>query len=491
MRICSTRSENHAVTAPEAVLAGIAPDGGLYVPDDFSELHLNPADALVMSAIDISAAVVGRLLPGFDSMHALIERAYRGKFETDDLTPVVNVGDAFVLELFRGPTSAFKDVALSVLPHLICASREKLGVTDEIAILAATSGDTGKAALEGFHDVPGTRIIVFYPDGGVSDVQRAQMVTQQGSNVRVCAIKCNFDDAQTGVKEIFASNRCEGWAEKAGVRLSSANSINLGRLAPQVAYYYKAYADLVLTGSIALGDEVNFVVPTGNFGDILAGEFARRMGLPVAKLICASNANNVLTDFIRTGRYDRRRPFHKTISPSMDILVSSNLERYLYLASGGDTKLVARLMGALKDEGAYQAPEMLVDAMHRRFGAYCASDAMCAQVIRRVWDEQRYLLDPHTAVAWSAMEQFRAEADNGLVTVVLATASPYKFSRDVLKSISGMEIANGFEAMDALAARTGVPVPQNLAALRDRKPRFTDCIEKDAMLSYVQKAVQV
>ena len=212
MRICSTRSENHAVTAPEAVLAGIAPDGGLYVPDDFSELHLNPADALVMSAIDISAAVVGRLLPGFDSMHALIERAYRGKFETDDLTPVVNVGDAFVLELFRGPTSAFKDVALSVLPHLICASREKLGVTDEIAILAATSGDTGKAALEGFHDVPGTRIIVFYPDGGVSDVQRAQMVTQQGSNVRVCAIKGNFDDAQTGVKEIFASNRCEGWA---------------------------------------------------------------------------------------------------------------------------------------------------------------------------------------------------------------------------------------------------------------------------------------
>lgn len=490
MKICSTRSEAHAVTAPEAVLSGIAPDGGLFVPDDFSELHLNPADTLAMSAVDISAAVTGRLLPGFDSMHALIERAYRGKFDTSELTPVVCAGDTFVLELFHGPTAAFKDVALSVLPQLICASREKLGVTDEIAILAATSGDTGKAALEGFHDVPGTKIIVFYPDGGVSDVQRAQMVTQQGSNVRVCAIKGNFDDAQTGVKAIFASNRREGWAERNGVRLSSANSINLGRLAPQVAYYFKAYADLVLTGSIALGDEVNFAVPTGNFGDILAGEFARRMGLPVGKLICASNANNVLTDFIRTGRYDRRRPFHKTISPSMDILVSSNLERYLYLASGGDTKLVAHLMGALQDEGAYQAPESLVDSMHRRFGAYCASDAMCARVIRRVWEEKHYLLDPHTAVAWSAMEQFRAEADNGLTTVVLSTASPYKFSRDVLKSIAGTEIDDGFRAMDALHARTGVPVPESLAALRDRKVRFTDCVEKTEMLSYVQKAVQ-
>lgn len=492
MKICSTRSENHIATAPEAVLAGIAPDGGLYVPDDFSEIRLNPAETLTMSAVDISSAVVGRLLPGFgeSEMHALIESAYKNKFETDDLTPVVQAGSAYVLELFRGPTSAFKDVALSVLPRLITASKEKLGVTEDIVILTATSGDTGKAALEGFHDVPGTRIIVFYPDGGVSDVQRAQMVTQKGKNVRVCAIKGNFDDAQTGVKRIFASDRREGWAKESGVRLSSANSINLGRLAPQVAYYYKAYADLVLTGAIALGDEVNFVVPTGNFGDILAGEFARRMGLPVGKLICASNANNVLTDFIRTGCYDRRRAFHKTISPSMDILVSSNLERYLYLASGGDTKLVARLMTSLNDEGAYQAPESLVDAMHRRFGAYCASDAMCAHTIRRVWESERYLLDPHTAVAWSAMEQFRKEADNGLATVVLATASPYKFSRDVLESISGKVIENGFEAMDALNAMTGVPVPKNLAALRDQKARFTDCVEKGALLEYVQKAVK-
>ena len=268
MKYYSTRSGSTAATGPEAILRGIAPDGGLYTPLDFSGMQIRPADLLDMSAIEISATVVGKLFPDFapDEMNRLIERAYRGKFETDELTPVVPVGDHYVLELFRGPTSAFKDVALSVLPRLIVASREKLGVTDEIAILTATSGDTGKAALEGFRDVPGTRIVVFYPDGGVSDVQRAQMVTQQGANVRVCAIRGNFDDAQAGVKAIFADDEANGWAAKSGVRLSSANSINLGRLAPQVAYYFKSYADLVLTGAVTLGDEVNFVVPTGNFG---------------------------------------------------------------------------------------------------------------------------------------------------------------------------------------------------------------------------------
>lgn len=492
MTICSTRSNHCTASAPRAILEGIAPDGGLYVPDDFSELYLNPADTLTMSAVDISAAVVGKLLPEFgeSEMHALIEEAYRGKFETPDLTPVEKVGKSYVLELFRGPTSAFKDVALSVLPRLICASREKLGVQDEIVILTATSGDTGKAALEGFRDVPCTRIIVFYPNDGVSDVQRMQMVTQQGKNVRVCAIRGNFDDAQTGVKQIFASDCADHWANASGVQLSSANSINLGRLAPQVAYYYKAYSDLVLTGEISLGDKVNFVVPTGNFGDILAGEFARRMGLPVGKLICASNANNVLTDFLRTGRYDRRRTFHKTISPSMDILVSSNLERYLYLASGGNAKLVFELMQKLNTEGAYQAPDSLLAVMHKHFNAYCADDALCLNTIRRVWEKEHYLLDPHTAVAWSAMEQFRKENDNGLATVVLATASPYKFSRDVLKAISGKTVENGFEAMDALNAQTGVAVPENLASLRDRQMRFDDCIEKEDMLEYTQKAVK-
>lgn len=491
MKYFSTRNEKNTANGPEAVLKGLATDSGLYTPVDFSEMQIDLKSVLGMPAIEISAAVIGKLLPDFsqEEMRNLIEKAYAGKFETNDLTPVEKVGDAFVLELFRGPTSAFKDVALSVLPRLIVASREKLGVGDEIVILTATSGDTGKAALEGFRDVPGTRIVVFYPDGGVSDVQKAQMVTQEGANVRVCAIKGNFDDAQTGVKNIFGDDEQNHWAAESGARLSSANSINIGRLAPQVAYYFKAYADLVLTGEIALGDEVNFVVPTGNFGDILAGEFARRMGLPVAKLICASNANNVLTDFIRTGRYDRRREFFKTTSPSMDILVSSNLERYLFLASGCDFDLVRKLMEDLKKDGVYDVPQAVLETMRLHFEAYCAEDAEAGETIGRVWREHGYLLDTHTAVAWKAMEKFRAECDNGCATIVLSTASPYKFSKDVLRSICGDVPEDGFDAMEKLHELTQVPIPKNLAGLRGRKARFDDCIDRDAMNGYVRKAV--
>ena len=491
MKYFSTRSEKNTANGPEAILKGIAPDGGLYTPLDFSDMQIDVESMLGMSAVEISAAVIGRILPDFstEEMRALISAAYENRFETDELTPVEKVGDAYVLELFRGPTSAFKDVALSVLPRLISASREKLGVTDDIVILTATSGDTGKAALEGFRDVPGTRIIVFYPDGGVSDVQKAQMVTQEGGNVRVCAIRGNFDDAQTGVKNIFADDGRDRWAEKSGVRLSSANSINLGRLAPQVAYYFKAYVDLVLTGEVSLGDEVSFVVPTGNFGDILAGEFARRMGLPVAKLVCASNANNVLTDFIRTGRYDRRREFFKTISPSMDILVSSNLERYLFLASGGDFDLVAGLMADLREKGVYEAPKPLMETMQRRFAAYCATDAEAVEVIGRVWREHGYLLDPHTAVAWAAMEKYREETGDETCTVVLSTASPYKFPKDVLRAVGGEAPEDGFEAMDRLHELTGEPIPAKLSGLRGRKARFDDCIDAGEMCAYVQKAV--
>ena len=491
MKYFSTRSEKNTANGPEAILKGIAPDGGLYTPLDFSQMQIDVESMLGMSAVEISAAVIGRILPDFspEEMRALISAAYENRFETDELTPVEKVGDAYVLELFRGPTSAFKDVALSVLPRLIGASREKLGVTDEIVILTATSGDTGKAALEGFRDVPGTRIVVFYPNGGVSDVQKAQMVTQEGGNVRVCAIRGNFDDAQTGVKNIFADDGRDRWAEKSGVRLSSANSINLGRLAPQVAYYFKAYVDLVLTGGISLGDEVSFVVPTGNFGDILAGEFARRMGLPVAKLVCASNANNVLTDFIRTGCYDRRREFFKTISPSMDILVSSNLERYLFLASGGDFDLVAGLMAELKEKGVYVVPKPLMETMQRRFAAYCATDAEAVEVIGRVWREHGYLLDPHTAVAWAAMEKYREETGDETCTVVLSTASPYKFPKDVLRAVGGEAPEDGFEAMDRLYELTGEPIPAKLSGLRGRKARFDDCIDASNMCAYVQKAV--
>ena len=487
----STRSRSHTADATEAVLKGIAPDGGLYTPVDFDRMQVEVGALLNMSAVELSAEVIGKILNDFTpgEMRALIEAAYEGKFETEDLTPLEKVGDDFVLELFRGPTSAFKDVALSVLPRLITAAKAKLGVSEEIVILTATSGDTGKAALEGFHDVPGTRIIVFYPDGGVSDVQKAQMVTQAGGNVGVCAVKGNFDDAQTGVKNIFADDEQNHWAAAAGAWLSSANSINIGRLAPQVAYYFKAYCDLVLRGEIRLNDPVNFIVPTGNFGDILAGEFARRMGLPVAKLMCASNANNVLTDFIRTGVYDRRRAFYKTASPSMDILVSSNLERYLFLASGGDFDLVAKLMADLREKGVYTAPKALMDEMRAHFSAGCADDARALDAIGRVWNAHGYLLDTHTAVGWAVMEDFKAREDNGWVNVLLSTASPYKFSRDVLSAISDDRPESGFGAMDRLHEITGVPVPAALAALRTLPARFDDCVEKDAMLAYVQAQI--
>ena len=487
----STRSKQYTATSCEAVLKGIAPDGGLYTPMDFNRMQIDVGSLLSKNALEISAEVIGRILNDFSAgeMSALIQAAYEGKFTASDLTPVEKVGDDFVLELFHGPTSAFKDVALSVLPRLIIESKKKLGVTDEIVILTATSGDTGKAALEGFHDVEGTRIVVFYPDGGVSDVQKAQMVTQAGGNVGVCAVRGNFDDAQTGVKNIFADDERNHWSAERGARLSSANSINIGRLAPQVAYYFKAYCDLVLRGEIRLNDPVNFIVPTGNFGDILAGEFARRMGLPVARLVCASNANNVLTDFINTGVYDRRREFFKTASPSMDILISSNLERYLFLASGGDFDLVAGLMEDLRQKGVYTAPDALMGAMRDHFSAGCADDSRALDAIGRVWREYGYLMDTHTAVGWAVMEDFKAREDNGWVNVLLSTASPYKFSRDVLSAISDARPDSGFGAMDMLFKATNVPVPAPLAALRDLEQRFDDCVERGEMLDYVKSAL--
>lgn len=489
----STRSAAEQATAAEAIFRGIAPDGGLYTPTDFSNRQILLDEFLNLSAAQIAELTLARLLDGFSGaeLSAIVREGYAKKFETDDLTPVKDVGNAHVLELFRGPTCAFKDVALSLLPLLVTKARDKLGVKDEIVILTATSGDTGKAALQGFCDVPGTRIVVFYPEDGVSDVQKAQMVTQPGENVRVCAVKGNFDDAQTGVKQIFADDLKNRWAAKRGVCLSSANSINLGRLAPQVFYYYKAYADLVRRGAIRAGDPVNFVVPTGNFGDILAGEFARRMGLPVGRLICASNANNVLTDFIRTGVYDRRRPFHKTASPSMDILVSSNLERYLFLASGGDVQGVADCMRRLNEEGVYAAPEAVMQTMRPTFWAGYAADAAVYETIARVWREHGYLMDPHTAVAWNVMEQFRAETNDTAATVVLSTASPYKFSADVLRALGLPAQADGFAAMDALQAATGVPAPERLASLRTMPVRHRDCVEKAEMPVYVQRAVGV
>ena len=474
MDYISTRGQSPAVDSAQAVLSGLAPDGGLYMPRAIPAFDWQ--HCLALSAQQMSAAILSALLPDIPNMDALVKRAYTGKFETEDLTPTVPVGDFQVLELFRGPTSAFKDVALSMLPQLLTAAKQKKGIAQEIRILTATSGDTGKAALVGFQDVPGVSICVFYPFGGVSQVQRAQMVTQEGENVHVCAVEGNFDDAQTGVKNIFAA--CQGKALP--FLLSSANSINIGRLAPQIMYYFKSYADLLSRKVISLGDKVDFSVPTGNFGDILAGYLAKKLGLPVGRLICASNANNVLTDFLTTGVYDRRRPLLKTTSPSMDILVSSNLERLLYLLSG-DTALVAGLMKNLNEQGFYRVPDALLAAIQAEFAAGYCNDAQAEAVIGRVYREQGYLMDPHTACGWAAAETHRGDAP----TVVLSTASPYKFSTAVLTAIGADISGSEYDRMERMQTLTGIPIPPALAALRTKPERHTGVIAKEKMLEFV------
>ncbi len=474
MDYISTRGQSPAVDSAQAVLSGLAPDGGLYMPRAIPAFDWQ--HCLTLSAQQMSAAILSALLPDIPNMEALVKRAYTGKFETEDLTPTVPVGDFQVLELFRGPTSAFKDVALSMLPQLLTAAKQEKGITQEIRILTATSGDTGKAALVGFQDVPGVSICVFYPFGGVSQVQRAQMVTQEGENVHVCAVEGNFDDAQTGVKNIFAA--CQG--KELPFLLSSANSINIGRLAPQIMYYFKSYADLLSRKVISLGDKVDFSVPTGNFGDILAGYLAKKLGLPVGRLICASNANNVLTDFLTTGVYDRRRPLLKTTSPSMDILVSSNLERLLYLLSG-DTALVAGLMKDLSEQGFYRVPDALLAAIQAEFAAGYCNDAQAEAVIGRVYREQGYLMDPHTACGWAAAETHRGDAP----TVVLSTASPYKFSTAVLTAIGADISGSEYDRMERMQTLTGIPIPPALAALRTKPERHTGVIPKEKMLEFV------
>ena len=474
----STRNAADTVDSAQAVLSGLAPDGGLYMPEYLSDFDWQ--DCLRHSSQGMASMILSALLPDIPQMETLVANAYTGKFETEDLTPTVPVGNFHVLELFRGPTSAFKDVALSMLPQLLTAAKREKGMDKDILILTATSGDTGKAALEGFRDVPGVKICVFYPHGGVSQVQRAQMVTQEGSNVTVCAVEGNFDDAQTGVKNIFAA--CQGKALP--YALSSANSINIGRLAPQIMYYFRAYRDLLDAGTIQLGDRVNFSVPTGNFGDILAGYLAKQLGLPVGMLLCASNANKVLTDFIHCGTYDRRRTLRKTDSPSMDILVSSNLERLLYLLSG-DCDLVAQLMKQLNEQGFYTVPEKLKAAIDAEFWADFAGDEATAETIRDVWDKHGYLCDTHTAVGWYVAESYVNQTGDTRPMVVLSTASPYKFPAAVLEAIGGDLSGDEFAQMRRLEEISGVPIPKNLASLQGKEERHSNVIEKDRMLDYV------
>jgi threonine synthase len=482
MRYHSTRNGKNFVDSAHAVLTGLALDGGLYVPEKLPQIDV--AACLQENTMEMATGIIGAFLPEIPNMKKLVDRAYKGKFQTEELTPTVDTGKFTVLELFRGPTSAFKDVALCMLPQLLTAAREVKGMNEDVLILTATSGDTGKAALAGFANVPGVKICVFYPDGGVSAIQRAQMVTQEGNNVAVCAVKGNFDDAQTGVKNIFAAG--ENGRLPGGNRLclSTANSINIGRLAPQVTYYFKAYADLLRRGQIQMGDTVNFCVPTGNFGDILAGWLAKKLGLPVGKLICASNSNNVLTDFIQTGTYDRRRPLHKTLSPSMDILVSSNLERLLYFLSQ-DTELVSKLMNQLNTDGNYTVPANLKVAIIEEFHAGFCDDVGAQTAIANVFKEHNYLCDTHTATAWAVAENYVNQTGDSRPMVVLSTASAYKFPGSVLSALEPLSDNDEFAQMDRLAKLTGWPIPRNLSDLQRKKELHTDVIEKEAMLQFV------
>ncbi|MEA4964275.1 MAG: threonine synthase [Oscillospiraceae bacterium] len=481
----STRGDDCAVSGSRAILQGIAPDGGLYVPQGGRLPKLDWRDLISQNTMELAAKIMEALLPEFsaEEMTRLVHRAYDDRFETAELTPTVAVGEDFVLELFRGPTSAFKDVALCMLPQLVTASREKQDETDEIVILTATSGDTGKAALEGFRDVLGTKIVVFYPEEGVSRVQKAQMATQQGQNVSVCAIRGNFDDAQTGVKNVFQTCTDQKLLEGKPVRLSSANSINIGRLIPQIVYYFKAYGDVVRAGRISAGEKLSYVVPTGNFGDILAGYLAKGLGLPVGRLVCASNENDVLTEFLRTGRYDRNRTFHKTISPSMDILVSSNLERLLYLKCR-NSALIRAQMESLRTTGVYQISDGMLRDIQEEFWAGCCDEAATKETIGAVYDTYGYLMDPHTAVAWNVAQQYRATGAKGPL-VVLSTASPYKFPAAVLEALGERPDTDEFAAMDRLAEKTQVPVPPNLRGLAARPVLHRDVIGRDEILPYV------
>ena len=487
MKYESTRGSLGYKNAPQAIIRGIAEDKGLYVPQQIPHLTESLEELGKLSYQEIAYKVIGAFFDDFtaEELQACIDGAYDEKFEAEEIVPIVEAGGAHFLELYHGKTAAFKDMALSILPYLMTTSLKKEGVTDKICILTATSGDTGKAALEGFAGVEGTEIVVFYPYGAVSQVQERQMTSQEGENTHVFAIKGNFDNAQTGVKKIFSDDDFAAKLAERGIRLSSANSINIGRLAPQVMYYFKAYRDLLDAGKIKMGDTVNYSVPTGNFGNILAGYLAKLLGLPVGMLICASNANNVLTDFIRTGTYDKRRPLLKTTSPSMDILVSSNLERLLYLMSGCDAELVAQLMTQLNRDGVYTVPEAMKEAISKEFYADFCNDAHAAETIAKVWQKHHYLCDPHTAASWAVAESYVQETGDSRPMVVLSTASPYKFPAAVLEAIGGDLTGDEFDQMERLEAVTGVAIPKNLSTLRGKLERHTGVINKDEMLDFV------
>ena len=464
----STRGNGTKVRASQAVLQGLAPDGGLFVPDHIPALDKDIEELSKMDYRQTAYEVMKLFLTDFteEELKTCIDRAYDSKFDREDMVSLKEAGGAYYLELFHGPTIAFKDMALSILPHLMITSARKNNVRNQIMILTATSGDTGKAAMAGFADVEGTGIIVFYPKNGVSPIQEKQMLTQKGNNVLVVGIRGNFDDAQSGVKKLFADKELAAEMEKKGYQFSSANSINIGRLVPQICYYVYAYGTLLRQGKIARGEVVNVVVPTGNFGNILAAFYAKKMGLPIGKLICASNENKVLFDFFRTGTYDRNREFVLTASPSMDILISSNLERLIYRIAGNDSGETAELMGALNGAGKYEITEEMKSALGDFYGNY-ATEAETEAEIRRLYEEWGYVIDTHTAVASAEYRKYREETGDRTRTMIASTASPYKFAGSVMKAMGGAYEGEGvFTPVDALNRVSGVEIPGAVEELR-------------------------
>ncbi|MCC8014974.1 MAG: threonine synthase [Eubacterium sp.] len=479
----STRGDKNLITASNAILKGIADDGGLYIPTEIPKMDFKLEDALNMNYKELAYEVLKLVLNDFtkDELMACINGAYDEKFDTELIAPLKETSDCGVLELFHGKTIAFKDMALSILPYLLKTAAKKNGEDRQIVILTATSGDTGKAALEGFADVEGTGIIVFFPQDGVSDVQRKQMVTQEGKNTCVVGIKGNFDDCQTAVKKAFTDKELKAELAEKGYVFSSANSINIGRLAPQIVYYFYAYCQMIKAGRLKLGEKLNFVVPTGNFGNILAGYYAREMGLPVNKLVCASNENKVLFDFFTTGEYDAKREFILTSSPSMDILISSNLERLLYHICG-DTDLVREKMNALSSEGKYD-----FDLGSCGFVGEYSSEAEVFETIKSVFEKEGYVLDTHTAVAYSAFKKYTAETGDNTPAVVVSTASPFKFAKDVLSAIDKKyEGLDPFKAVEVLSEVSGTEVPKPIKGI-DKRPVLHDiCIDRQDIQSFVR-----
>ena len=496
MNYNSTRDSGCIVTAAQAIAQGISQEGGLFVPETLPVLSREDLEKMVgMSYNEKAKMVLSRFLTDFTSeeLDYCVDNVYNDrKFDSANISEISRVGEsAYLLELWHGPTCAFKDMALQLLPYLMTTSSRKTAPDKEIVVLVATSGDTGKAALEGFADVPHTRMLVFYPENGVSEMQKLQMTTQSGENVSVCAIKGNFDDAQSGVKKIFTDPVIEAELAKNGQMFSSANSINWGRLVPQIVYYIAAYTTLVEQGEIAMGETVNVTVPTGNFGNILAAYYAKLMGLPVGKLICASNRNRVLTDFIRTGVYDRNRDFYTTTSPSMDILISSNLERLLYQLCGKDDAVIRDWFGKLASEGKYTVSDSVKEKLQADFwGGFC-DDEQTAATIRKTFEDYGYLCDTHTAVAVKVYQDYTAETGDKSKCIIASTASPYKFNDAVLTAISDEEIpADPFEQAEMLSRISGTTPPASLMELKTKKVRFTDSVEKEQMVEKVKEMLK-